>query len=343
MRLDDYIERTSDVVDKNFDKLIKVYRNLDYFGGSCCSGTRKKRRKDIVSSICDTECHGYNGSGKRDEFLDFYFKEISRFPLLLRDEERKLFEKMQRGDRKAREHLIKSNLRLVVSNAKMYIGMGLSFSDLIGEGNVGLMKALEKFDLGFGTRFSTYAIWWINQGIRRAITDQPRLIKRPDYLVPIFVDLKKIRRKITEIEGKEPTLDYVLEKYKEQNGSCLSSNVLDYIKLGWKTGNILSLDCEFGSDGSILIDSIDTRLPELGQSLEKKDEFLELKNALRSIGGREAKILRRRYFCGKTLSEIANEINLSRERVRQIESVALIKLKRSLLRKRWMEKRKEAF
>lgn len=233
--------------------------------------------------------------------LHTYLTEINKVKLLSPEEERALARKVARGDRKARERLIRANLRLVVSIAKHYLHRGLSFLDLIEEGNVGLLKAVEGYDFSEGYRFSTYATWWIKQAIRRALTNTSKTIRIPAYMAEKRKTLPKVKN--LEQEGNAPEISQATQETSTPN--------LDNV---WH-----------------LVDGIaDQRLKTPDEELLEAFEKERVGKLLEAIEKREAEVVKRRFGLDNgepmTLKEIGKEMHLSRERIRQIEKEALRKL-----------------
>lgn len=255
-----------------------------------------------------------------------YLKEIGRIPLLTRDEEIELAQRVEQGDLKAKEKLTSSNLRLVVSIAKKYIGRGLSFLDLIQEGNKGLIRAVEKYDWKKGYKFSTYATWWIRQAITRAIADQARTIRVPVHMVETINKLIRISRKLMQELGRDPKPEEIAEEMEDVD----KEKVVEILKIAQKT---TSLETPIGDDeDSQLGDFIEDDkqpLPFEAASGELMRENVE--EVLEALSEREAKVLEMRFgLKGQkpmTLEEVGKEFGVTRERIRQIEAKALRKLK----------------
>jgi RNA polymerase primary sigma factor len=256
--------------------------------------------------------------------LETYFKEINKIPLLTPDQEKALAVKVRNGDVEARELMAKSNLRLVVSIAKNYVDRGLSLLDLIEEGNLGLLKAVERFDPAEECRFSTYATWWIKQSIKRALIDTVKTVRIPSYMVEMISKWKNAAANLTIKLGRQPSILEIAEELEippENLGiiktalrASSSSNQTISIENMWTLSEVLE-DKNAKQPDEILFDALEVEMVE---------------KLLSTIDEREAKILRMRYglFNGDpmTLKEIGERVNLSRERVRQIENEALKKL-----------------
>jgi len=259
-----------------------------------------------------------------DPALQTYLEEINRIPLLTPEEEIQVTRAVVAGDDAAREKMIRSNLRLVVSIAKRFVRRGLPLADLIEEGNLGLMHAVERFDPDVGVRFSTYATYWIKQAIRRGLANKAKTIRLPAYMVEIVARWKHTAAQLADEIGREPAFHEVAEKLN------ISPRKLGIIKRALK---VASASTAHAPDmmwmfGDVLSDTR-TRAPDANLFDEADRETL--KRLLNAIDKREAEILRLRYGLDSgepmTLQEIGNRMSLARERVRQIENRALHKLK----------------
>lgn len=260
-----------------------------------------------------------------DDPVKMYLKEIGRIPLLNADEEVELAVKMEKGDIHSKQKLAEANLRLVVSIAKRYVGRGMHFLDLIQEGNMGLMKAVEKFDYTRGFKFSTYATWWIRQAITRAIADQARTIRIPVHMVETINKLVRVQRQLIQELGREPTN----EEIAEEMGIDIEK-VQDVRKIAQEP---ISLETPIGEEeDSHLGDFIedDTAIApddaaDFTMLREQLDEILD------TLTSRERKVLELRFGLidgtPRTLEEVGKEFDVTRERIRQIEAKALRKLK----------------
>lgn len=257
--------------------------------------------------------------------LKQYFREINRFQLLTKDEEVDIAGRIQEDDEEAQEKLIQANLRLVVSIAKYYVDRGLTLLDLIEEGNIGLIKATRKFDPNKGYRFSTYATWWIHQGIKRALVDQSRTVRVPPYMAAIVARWRKTTREMTGALGREPTFYEVAQQLGIREGRI----GLVQRGLAMKSVQILSLDAAFGEEATFA-DLLEDRAERPDEVFIYQTEIVRMSRLLDGLSERDADILRMRYGLDErepmTLKEIGEMINLSRERVRQIEKEALRKL-----------------
>jgi len=254
-----------------------------------------------------------------------YLKEIGKVPLLSADEEMELARRMEEGDDEAKKKLAEANLRLVVSIAKRYVGRGMSFLDLIQEGNLGLIKAVEKFDYTKGFKFSTYATWWIRQAITRAIADQARTIRIPVHMVETINKLIRVSRQLLQEYGREPT---PAEIGKEMGFS--EEKVREIQKIAQDP---VSLETPIGEEedshlGDFIPDDEAPAPAEAASYALLKEQLIDV---LSTLTDREEKVLRLRFGLddgrARTLEEVGKEFNVTRERIRQIEAKALRKLR----------------
>ena len=254
-----------------------------------------------------------------------YLKEIGKVPLLTAEEEKNLAMRMENGDMDAKKRLAEANLRLVVSIAKRYVGRGMLFLDLIQEGNLGLIKAVEKFDYRKGYKFSTYATWWIRQAITRAIADQARTIRIPVHMVETINNLIRVQRQLLQEKGREPYPEEIAEKM-----NLPVERVREIQKISQEP---VSLETPIGEEeDSHLGDFIqDDNVPvpaEAAAFTLLKEQLVEV---LGTLTEREQKVLRLRFGLddgrARTLEEVGKEFNVTRERIRQIEAKALRKLR----------------
>ncbi|MCL2861215.1 MAG: RNA polymerase sigma factor RpoD [Firmicutes bacterium] len=260
-----------------------------------------------------------------DDAVKIFLKDIGRVPLLNADEEYELAKQMAEGSEEAKKKLTQANLRLVVSVAKRYVGRGMQFLDLIQEGNLGLMKAVEKFDFALGFRFSTYATWWIRQAITRAIADQGRTIRIPVHMAETINKFIRVQRQLVQEFGREPTDEEIANEMgvEESKVKGLRRISQDPIALETKIGE---------DDDSALIDFVEDEKSE--KPHEKTTTTLlkeQLMSVLDSLDPREEMVLRLRFGMDdghpRTLEEVGREFNVTRERIRQIEAKALRKLR----------------
>ncbi|MBR4760600.1 MAG: RNA polymerase sigma factor RpoD [Lachnospiraceae bacterium] len=254
-----------------------------------------------------------------------YLKEIGKVPLLSADEEIELAKKMEKGDEEAKKKLAEANLRLVVSIAKRYVGRGMLFLDLIQEGNLGLIKAVEKFDYRKGYKFSTYATWWIRQAITRAIADQARTIRIPVHMVETINKLIRVSRQLLQELGREPTPEEIAVEMKMPE-----DRVREIIKISQEP---VSLETPIGEEeDSHLGDFIqDDNVPVPADAAAFTLLREQLNEVLDTLTEREQKVLKLRFGLedgnARTLEEVGKEFNVTRERIRQIEAKALRKLR----------------
>ena len=260
-----------------------------------------------------------------DDPVKVYLKEIGRVPLLSAEEEVELAIKMSQGDVAAKKRLSEANLRLVVSIAKRYVGRGMQFLDLIQEGNLGLIKAVEKFDYTKGYKFSTYATWWIRQAITRAIADQARTIRIPVHMVETINKVKKVNSQLLHENGHEPTNEQIAEKLEMP-----VEKVREIMRVAQEP---VSLETPIGEEedshlGDFIPDEDAPAPSDVASHTMLKEQLAEV---LSTLTPREEKVLRLRFGLedgrSRTLEEVGKEFNVTRERIRQIEAKALRKLR----------------
>ena len=280
---------------------------------------------DIEKDVPTDEDSSSSDTVNTDDPVKVYLKEIGRVPLLSGDEEIELAERMATGDAAARQRLSEANLRLVVSIAKRYVGRGMQFLDLIQEGNLGLIKAVEKFDHTKGFKFSTYATWWIRQAITRAIADQVRTIRIPVHMVETINRVKKVSSQLLHKNGHEPSAEEIA---KEIDMSV--EKVREILRVSQEP---VSLETPIGEEEDshlgdfIPDDDAPSPVDAASHTLLKE----QLGNVLGTLTPREEKVLRLRFGLedgrSRTLEEVGKEFNVTRERIRQIEAKALRKLR----------------
>ncbi|MCH5324314.1 MAG: RNA polymerase sigma factor RpoD [Eubacterium sp.] len=260
-----------------------------------------------------------------DDPVKIYLKEIGRVPLLTTEEEIELATRMAQGDKYARKRLSEANLRLVVSIAKRYVGRGMQFLDLIQEGNLGLIKAVEKFDYTKGYKFSTYATWWIRQAITRSIADQARTIRIPVHMVETITKVKKVSSQLLHENGHEPTAKEIADKL-----GISVERVREIIRI---SQDPVSFETPIGEEedshlGDFIPDENAPAPAEVASRTLLKEQLGEI---LGTLTDREEKVLRLRFGLEdgrpRTLEEVGKEFNVTRERIRQIEAKALRKLR----------------
>lgn len=260
-----------------------------------------------------------------DNSIKIYMREMGQFSMLSADEEVKLAHRIAEGDQSAKNELVEANLRLVVSLARHYQGCGLSYQDLIQEGNIGLIKAAEKFDVSKGFRFSTYASWWIKQALSRAIADQSRTIRIPVHMTENINKFKKTERELLSQLNREPKIKEIADAMgiSEKQAKEIQSYIVEPT----------SLDIQVGDDDDTTIGSFieDTHFVNPESAYIKESNGDVVNAVLDTLSDREANILRLRFgISGKkamTLEEVGKEYGLTRERIRQIEAKALRKLR----------------
>lgn len=260
-----------------------------------------------------------------DDPVRMYLKEIGKVPLLTAEEEIELAKRMELGDEEAKKRLAEANLRLVVSIAKRYVGRGMLFLDLIQEGNLGLIKAVDKFDYKMGYKFSTYATWWIRQAITRAIADQARTIRIPVHMVETINKLMRVSRQLVQELGREPSAEEIAERME-----LPVERVREIIKIAQEP---VSLETPIGEEeDSHLGDFIqDDNVPVPAEAATYTMLKEQIVDVLTTLTEREQRVLRLRFGLddgrSRTLEEVGKEFNVTRERIRQIEAKALRKLR----------------
>ena len=317
-------------IDIDPEQIEKLYDGLESLGVEIVEEMDDVIKLDDITirlSPDDSDTETYEGmeAVSLDDPVKVYLKEIGKVPLLTADEEISLAKRMENGDENAKKRLAEANLRLVVSIAKRYVGRGMLFLDLIQEGNLGLIKAVEKFDYRKGYKFSTYATWWIRQAITRAIADQARTIRIPVHMVETINKLIRVSRQLLQELGREPQPEEIA---KEMNMSV--DRVREILKISQEP---VSLETPIGEEeDSHLGDFIqDDNVPVPADAAAftlLKEQLVEV---LGTLTEREQKVLRLRFGLddgrARTLEEVGKEFNVTRERIRQIEAKALRKLR----------------
>ena len=325
--LDEAIES----MDYDMESLEKLYEAFEDNGVSLPDGMSSTEMNEIESEV---ERFGKGENMERmleqeglsiDDPVRMYLKEIGKVTLLTSEREKELAERMAQGDEEAKNELVEANLRLVVSIAKRYVGKGMFFLDLIQEGNLGLMKAVDKFDYAKGFKFSTYATWWIRQAITRAIADQARTIRIPVHMVETIHKVSRYQRQMLQELGREATHAEIGEKM-----GMSAEKVREIMKVALDP---VSLETPIGEEedshlGDFIPDE-DTPAPAEAASATILREMIE--RELNTLTPREAHVIKLRFglYDGRTrtLEEVGKEFDITRERIRQIESKALRKLR----------------
>ena len=305
------------------EQIEKVYETLENLGIDVV-GDIEDEIEDIQLTEEDLDLSVPEGISI-DDPVRMYLKEIGKVPLLSADEEIELAKRMEKGDVEAKKRLAEANLRLVVSIAKRYVGRGMLFLDLIQEGNLGLIKAVEEFDYRKGYKFSTYATWWIRQAITRAIADQARTIRIPVHMVETINKLIRVSRQLLQELGKEPQPEEIA---KEMNMPV--EKVREIMKISQEP---VSLETPIGEEedshlGDFIPDDDAPAPSEAAAFTLLKEQLIDV---LDTLTPREEKVLRLRFGLddgrARTLEEVGKEFNVTRERIRQIEAKALRKLR----------------
>ena len=315
---------------KNMDKdddLTEVFENDDDYNENAMEHIDPNLDTDLDMLSMD--------SVKINDPVKMYLKQIGCYKLLSPQEEIELAKRIQQGDKRAKDQLTQANLRLVVSIAKRYVGRGMLFLDLIQEGNLGLIKAVEKFDYTRGYKFSTYATWWIKQAITRAIADQARTIRIPVHMVETINKITRIQRQLVQEKGREPTPEEIAEKL---DGTITPERVREIQKIALDP---VSLETPIGEeDDSHLGDFIEDKEAVSPSDYTTKSLLKdELRSVMKELTDREERVLRLRYGLDddrpRTLEEVGKEFGVTRERIRQIEAKAIKKLRHPTRSKRF--------
>ena len=325
------LDEAMENMDFDMDSLEKLYEAFEDNGVSLPDDISTTEMNEI-----EHEVERFGGGENMERLLEqeglsiddpvrMYLKEIGKVPLLTAEREKELAERMAEGDETAKTELVEANLRLVVSIAKRYVGKGMFFLDLIQEGNLGLMKAVDKFDYTKGYKFSTYATWWIRQAITRAIADQARTIRIPVHMVETIHKVSRYQRQMLQELGREPTPAEIGEKM-----GMSAERVREIMKVALDP---VSLETPIGEEedshlGDFIPDE-DTPSPSESASTNILREVIE--RELNTLTPREAHVIKLRFglYDGRTrtLEEVGKEFDITRERIRQIESKALRKLR----------------
>jgi len=332
---EDILELFSDAEDR-IDELDDLYDKLDKLGIDVFESVTEEQIREDEQAATELEKELEVLSALEDKKstdpVRMYLKEIGRIPLLTREEEIELAQGVEKGNLNSKKRLTTSNLRLVVSIAKKYVGRGMSFLDLIQEGNKGLIRAVEKYDWKRGYKFSTYATWWIRQAITRAIADQARTIRIPVHMVETINKLARTSRRLMQELGREPSPEEIASEMDLE-----PSKIREIMKISQKT---TSLETPIGDEedsylGDFIADETQTTPYDFTSKRLLKENLEEVLFALTE---REARVVRMRFgLSGKramTLEEVGREFGVTRERIRQIEAKALRKLKHPSRRKK---------
>jgi len=281
--------------------------------------TPTKDGEDELDKFLDGE-----GEESRDA-IQIYLREIRKSPLLSSKQERELAIRISRGDEAARNEMIESNLRLVVKIAKKYLHRGLALSDLIAEGNIGLIKAVERFAPDRATRFSTYATWWIKQSIERAVANQSRIVRLPVHVASDLGRLMRAAKRLNQTLGKEPGIEEIAEEMKVDSQDV--HNLMELLRKTYSIENTLS------DDGYQLLDVISDESSEKPFTvIDRFERVAEIESWLKTLSQAERRVISYRYGLGgqepMTLDAIGKIMGVTRERIRQIENKSLLKLRR---------------
>ncbi|MBS7262185.1 MAG: RNA polymerase sigma factor RpoD [Eubacteriales bacterium] len=317
------------------EEIEKVYEALENVGVEVVSDAVMMERMKAESDAQADDADIIGDGVSVDDHVRMYLKEIGKVPLLTAERETELAQKMEEGDEEAKQALIEANLRLVVSIAKRYGGRGMLFLDLIQEGNLGLIKAVDKFDYRKGYKFSTYATWWIRQAITRAIADQARTIRIPVHMVETINKLVRVTRQLSQELGREPLPEEIAAEM-----DIPEDKVREIIKISQEP---VSLETPIGEEedshlGDFLPDDDVPAPSDVATYMMMKEQLTKV---LDTLTPREEKVLRLRYGLddgrARTLEEVGRKFNVTRERIRQIEAKALRKLRHPSRSKRLKE------
>ncbi len=319
--IEEYIDLFEEFLNKLESHGIQI---VEYRGGML---TRGKEKEEILNKIGITkEKKRLDLSDISEDSIQMYLREIGKVPLLSAEEEMSLARRKEKGDREAEKKIIEANLRLVVSIAKKFVGKTMSLLDLIQEGNIGLFKAVEKFDPKKGYKFSTYATWWIRQAITRALADQSRTIRIPVHMVETINKFQQVQRRLIQDLGREPLPEEIAAEMGED-----IEKVRHIINISQET---ISLETSVGEDeeDSTLedfIEDVKNMTPDRAAALQLLRDYV--KEVISELSPREQKILEMRFGLSDgvahTLEEVGQEFDVTRERIRQIEAKALERIK----------------
>ncbi len=325
------LDEAMEEMDFDMDALDKLYESLEDNGiplpGDISSSELSEIESEVekLSTSDSMEKLLEQGGVQIDDPVRMYLKEIGRVPLLSAEEEKELAERMSAGDEEAKSKLVEANLRLVVSIAKRYVGKGMFFLDLIQEGNIGLMKAVDKFDYEKGFKFSTYATWWIRQAITRAIADQARTIRIPVHMVETIHKVSRYSRQMLQELGREATAEEIGEKM-----GISADKVREIMKIAQDP---VSLETPIGEEedshlGDFIPDDDAPQPAEIASATILREV---IERELHTLTPREEHVIKLRFGLydgrSRTLEEVGKEFDITRERIRQIEAKALRKLR----------------
>ncbi|MBO5440674.1 MAG: RNA polymerase sigma factor RpoD [Clostridia bacterium] len=326
---EDLLDAISGYQDFDMEQIDKIYETLESNGIEITEDLTSEKFADLESEVeqmmSPEEIEKMQEGLAIDDPVRMYLKEIGKVPLLEPDEEVILAEKMMQGDERAKNKIVEANLRLVVSIAKKHVGKGMAFLDLIQEGNLGLMKAVDKFDYAKGFKFSTYATWWIRQAITRAIADQARTVRIPVHMVETIHKVSRVSRQLLQELGREPNPEEIAEVI-----GMTPEKVRDTMKYALEP---VSLETPIGEEedshlGDFIPDE-DSPAPSDAASYTLLKE--QLNEVLHTLTPREEQVLKLRFGLldgrTRTLEEVGKEFDITRERIRQIEAKALRKLR----------------
>ena len=327
---DDLLDAIGGYQDFDIDQIEKIYETLESNGIEITDGISRDKFADLESEVeqmmSPEEIEKMQEGLAFDDPVRMYLKEIGKVPLLDPKEEVVLAERMMSGDEVAKNKIVEANLRLVVSIAKKHVGKGMAFLDLIQEGNLGLMKAVDKFDYAKGFKFSTYATWWIRQAITRAIADQARTVRIPVHMVETIHKVSRVSRQLLQELGREPTP----EEIAAEIGNMDAAKVRETMKYALEP---VSLETPIGEEedshlGDFIPDDVSPTPADAASYTLLKEQLNEV---LHTLTPREEQVLKLRFGLldgrTRTLEEVGKEFDITRERIRQIEAKALRKLR----------------